>query len=349
MYSEEKIGGRMENARRQNKLKRRRQRRNRIILTVCMILGVILVAVMTFFYAFRVTSVKIAGNTHHPNEMILQYVQEDWVTTNTVLTSWFRKSIVVEDIPFVESLDIEVLDNNTIRIYVNEKQIVGYVVDHEQKLFFDKNGYVLEMMEMTDAELQNIQAELERFEQLRMEEEGVLPETENPDEENPNEENSEGENLEDVVSEPTPTEGALEEESDFEVEAPQVPWVLGFEMKNLSSDNRIIVGDSSVFNTVQGIWRISSKYEVIPERVLFDEEYNITLVYQNGMILCELGKDMILEEKITRVAAILPNLVDKIGILHLENYTIGTEGIIFSQESEYIVLSKINRFLQKNS
>ncbi len=365
-------GGRMETVRRQNKLKRIRRKRNKRIITVCSVLGSIFIAVLAFFTVFHVKEVKIAGNTRYSDEMILQYVQDDFVLTNTVLASWFRKSIPVEDIPFMESLDIEVLNKNTIRIYVNEKQIVGYVVDNEQKLFFDKNGYVLEIMSMTEAEIQSVQEELGRFELLRMEEEGMLPETGTPDGENPdgetpdqetsdqetpNEENPDGAtsdegNMEAEGTDLEPTEGALEEESEesnVEVEAPQVPWIFGLDMQELSADNRIIVGDSSVFNTLQGIWRISSKYKVIPERVLLDEEYNITLVYQKGMILCQLGPDLILEEKITRVAAIMENLVDKVGILHLEEYDIGTEGIIFSQESEYTVMSKINRFLQKNS
>ncbi len=327
----------MENVRRRNKLKRSRQRRNRKIVTVVSVMGIILAAVMTFFYMFRVTEVKVAGNTRHSDEMIIQYVQEDLLTTNTMLASWFRKSIEVADIPFVESLDIEALDNNTIRIYVNEKQIVGYVVENGHKMFFDKDGYVLEIMPLTQAEQQGIQAELEKFEQLRAEEEGMPPETGTPDGET---NSSEEEN-------PNGALNAVENENGFAVEAPKVPWILGLDRKNLSEETRIVVENFSVFNTIQGIWRISSKYEIVPERVLFDEEYNITLVYQNGTILCELGPDTILEEKMTRIAAILPNLTDKIGILHLEDYDIGTDGIIFSQESEYTVMSKINGFLQK--
>lgn len=385
---EEKTGDGMENVRRRNKLKRSRQRRNRRIITVSAVLGLILGAVMTFFYVFRVTDVKIAGNTRHSDDMIMQYVQEDLLTSNTMLASWFRKSIIVEDIPFVESLDIEALDNNTIRIYVNEKQIVGYIVENDHKLFFDKDGYVLEIMPMTEKELLDIQAEKDKFEQLRREEEGLPPETGNPDEEqnapegeepseeedqdgenqdgenqdgenqdgenqdeeNLDEENLDGENLDGENVNQTP-EGDIpveEDENDFIVNAPQVPWILGLNNQSMGSDTRIIVENTNVFNTIQGIWNISSNpdYNIVPERVLLDEEYNITLVYQNGTILCQLGTDIILEEKIIRVSAILPTLKDKMGILHLEDYNIG-DGIIFSQESEYTIMSKINKFLQK--
>jgi len=360
----------MERNRRKNKLKRSRRRRTRRIAVMFTMLGIILAAVMTFFYMFRVTDVKVAGNTRYSDDMIIQYVQEDLLTTNTMLASWFRKSIEVEDIPFVESLDIEVLDNHAIRIYVNEKQIVGYVVENDHKLFFDKDGYVLEIMPMEESELHKLQEEIEKFEKLRMEEENLQQGTENLEGEEETESSEDdmenGENVSEVdengeselesgpddtesTTESTSIDETTEGEMGYEVEEPQVPWILGLEMKNLTLDTRIIVDDSDVFNTIQGIWRMTSKYEIVPDRVFFDEEYNITLVYQEGNILCQLGQDTILEEKITRVAAILPNLTDKTGILHLEDYEINTEGIIFSRESEYTVMSKINRFLQKNS
>ena len=59
----------------------------------------------------------------------------------------------------------------------------------------------------------------------------------------------------------------------------------------------------------------------------FNENQEIILVYNSGNIHCNLGKDRLLEEKITRVAANLPKLTDFTGILHLEDYD--TEILIF--------------------
>ena len=120
------------------------------MVTVFTVLGVIFVMVLSFFYMFHVTEVKVAGNTRYSDDMIQQYVQDDLLMSNTMLASWFRKSIKIEDIPFVESLEIEALDRNTIRIYVNEKQIVGYVVENEHKLFFDKDYLVTEIIKKAE-------------------------------------------------------------------------------------------------------------------------------------------------------------------------------------------------------
>lgn len=67
----------------------------------------------------------------------------------------------------------------------------------------------------------------------------------------------------------------------------------------------------------------------------------IILVYNNGNIHCNLGRDTLLEEKITRVAAILPKLSDFTGILHLEDYETDITNIIFSKETLYTLKMEI--------
>ena len=56
----------------------------------------------------------------------------------------------------------------------------------------------------------------------------------------------------------------------------------------------------------------------------------MTLYY--GTVRVTLGEDNLLEEKITRVAAILPKLTGKSGILHMEDYVKGAETIIFTED-----------------
>lgn len=80
-----------------------------------------------------------------------------------------------------------------------------------------------------------------------------------------------------------------------------------------------------------GITRMVDKFEVIPDKVVFDESYNATLYYGNIRVL--LGQDTLLEEKIARVAAILPKLSNEAGELHLEEFTSGTTQIIFSRDN----------------
>ena len=95
-------------------------------------------------------------------------------------------------------------------------------------------------------------------------------------------------------------------------------------------DEKLPVENESVFNTVLGIARIVDKYEIQPDRWSLDDVYNITLHY--GDIRVTLGPDTLLEEKITRVAAILPKISGKSGVLHLEDYSRDTVNIIFTED-----------------
>ena len=116
---------------------------------------------------------------------------------------------------------------------------------------------------------------------------------------------------------------------------------MGITEGNVTLGEKIDAVDQSVFNTMLGITRMVEKYGILPEIVLFNENLEITLVYQEGNIHCELGKDTLLEEKITRVAAIMPKMKEYTGILHLEDYTEDTTNIIFSKESLYTLKSRI--------
>ena len=89
------------------------------------------------------------------------------------------------------------------------------------------------------------------------------------------------------------------------------------------------VEDDSVFNTILGISRMINKYSISPDAVEFDEEMNISLVYDG--VTVNLGPDKLMEEKLSRVAAILPSIEGKQGILHMEDYDGSSENIVFSQ------------------
>ena len=123
--------------------------------------------------------------------------------------------------------------------------------------------------------------------------------------------------------------------TEFRAAVTDVPMVLGITTGDVLIGQKISVENDSIFNTILGITRMVEKYQILPECVFFDQDYNITMVYNEGRVHCQLGQDTLLEEKITRVAAILPKLENQTGILHLEDYAEDTTNIIFSQEPLY--------------
>lgn len=109
----------------------------------------------------------------------------------------------------------------------------------------------------------------------------------------------------------------------------EAPLITGLSFTHAQLHEILPVSDDAVFYTILGITRMINKYDINPDAVNFDESMQITLSY--GDVTVDLGKDELMEEKLARVAAILPDVEGKSGVLHMEDYTSGTQNIVFSQ------------------
>ena len=325
-----------------------KKRRVKIVLTkdgkkvaACAAAVVVLLALLLFFALFKVDSVSVVGSTRYSDEEIRQMAMGSPLDSNTLLAIWFHRHQEAEDIPFVESFDLEMLDSHSIRIHVNEKEIVGYVARDGQKMYFDKDGNVVESEAQEESEILDPEAARQELETLRQEAEQqeALKEQQEEDGESQQDEENDGTGSTPVqqvqVLEPEVSTESEDGSGQSRVAVTDVPLILGVDMQNVQLGEKITVENDGIFNTILGITRMVEKYQILPESVLFDSDYNITLVYNEGKIHCQLGQDTLLEEKITRVAALLPELENLTGILHLEDYTEETVNIFFSEESLY--------------
>ena len=71
-------------------------------------------------------------------------VMEGYYGNNSLLLSLKYKDRSIEGVPFVEKMDVSVLDPHTIKIEVYEKALAGYVEYLEKYMYFDKDGIVVE-------------------------------------------------------------------------------------------------------------------------------------------------------------------------------------------------------------
>ena len=107
--------------------------------------AVICAAALAFILIhYRVTEVEVIGNDHYSEEEIRNMVLQDNVTDNSILLSWKYRNKSIKDIPFIESMDVEVLDNSRIRIMVYEKTLAGCVNYLGNYMYFDREGIVVE-------------------------------------------------------------------------------------------------------------------------------------------------------------------------------------------------------------
>ena len=93
------------------------------MITAGAVAAIVLLALLAFFFLFRVDKVYVVGNTRYTDEEVKEYVMTTPLTSNTVLAMLFERHKNAENIPFVDSFDLERVNAHTIRIHVNEKKI----------------------------------------------------------------------------------------------------------------------------------------------------------------------------------------------------------------------------------
>lgn len=335
------------------------------MLTAGAVAVIVLLALGAFFFLFRVDNVYVVGSTRYTDDQIKEYVLTTPMTSNTVLAMLFQKHTNAENIPFVDSFDLERVNAHTLRIHVNEKKIVGYIAQGTDRLYFNKDGLVVEVTPMEQEEIDALNQEEEELNQLKeqaaqeaaaQEADAALEsltgestdttdgtDTEDAQEEGTDSETTQADNADDQVLQAVESDSGNENATKFKAAVTDVPRVIGITDKT----SGIALGDTipavadGIYNTILGITRMVEKYEILPEMLCFNENQEIILVYNSGKIHCNLGKDRLLEEKITRVAAILPKLTDFTGILHLEDYDTDITNIIFSKETLYTLKMEI--------
>ena len=93
---------------------------------------------------YRVTHVEVVGNSHYTEQEITDMVLKGNVFDNSLLLNIKYRNKSIEDIPFVEKMDVEVKSNDTIRIMVYEKKLAGCISYLGNYMYFDREGIVVE-------------------------------------------------------------------------------------------------------------------------------------------------------------------------------------------------------------
>ena len=108
---------------------------------------VILLLVGLVFYindTYTVKTVYIEGNIHYTDLEIMDMVMTGKYGKSSIYLSFVYKNKEIEDIPFVEAIEVSILSPDTIRIQVYEKALAGYVTYLDKHMYFDKDGIVVE-------------------------------------------------------------------------------------------------------------------------------------------------------------------------------------------------------------
>ena len=247
---------------REDKLRFGKSKRT-LILSVALLL-LVTVFIVGYEYIIRnytVTTVYVEGNVHYTNEEIMEMVMGGKFGHNSLFLSLKYKDRGMEDIPFIQAMDVTIETKDTIRITVYEKALAGYVSYLGQYVYFDKDGIVVE-------------ASTEQ------------------------------------------TAG--------------IPQVTGLKFDRVILHEQLPVDKPEVFDDVLNITQQLEKYSMSADRIYFDSDYRVTLVFGEAKV--SLGDDGYIDEKIMKLQYILPSLMGEKGTLDMREYSEDMKSYTFEKD-----------------
>ncbi len=123
------------------------EKRHRMIHYVTSIyLMIVVIAIIVVFTSFSIEDIQVTGNEHYTNDEIVKIVTSsgNGYIDNSLLLYVKNKFEPIEDVPFIDKMDISYNSRHVITIEVYEKAMAGCVQYMNQYVYFDKDGIVLE-------------------------------------------------------------------------------------------------------------------------------------------------------------------------------------------------------------
>ena len=105
---------------------------------------VILAGTLYIGKCYNVTVVTVEGNVHYTDKEIEDIVMAGPLGNNSLYLSLKYKNKGIENVPFVETMDVSIVSPKSIQITVYEKALAGYVEYLGQYMYFDKDGIIVE-------------------------------------------------------------------------------------------------------------------------------------------------------------------------------------------------------------
>lgn len=127
--------------------KRRKKKRRKIRFAVFLVFLLTAgLSALVIWQVYRVGEVKVEGNEHYSKEQIEKFVLDDKYSWNSLYVYLKYRFMEMEQIPFVDTMEISLENPKTLKIFVYEKEIIGYlyIASIDQNVFFDKDGFVVE-------------------------------------------------------------------------------------------------------------------------------------------------------------------------------------------------------------
>ncbi|MBQ1871087.1 MAG: cell division protein FtsQ/DivIB [Lachnospiraceae bacterium] len=111
---------------------------------------------------------------------------------------------------------------------------------------------------------------------------------------------------------------------------PDIALIKGIQVKEVALYETIKTDSRSMYKNLLAITLALEKYEIMPEVIWFNSSTDIEIIY--GDITVMFGEADNLNDKVVRLAKILPKLSGEKGVLHMEDYSEKNTDIIFEKQ-----------------
>lgn len=136
----------------EEKLRRRKERNQKIARIAKIVLKVLLVLVILCAIAFvyiktcyKLKNIEVSGTDHYTDKQMVDIVTGGNDYGNTLLFLLESRLHPAENVTFIDKIDISYIDRNTVSITVYEKAMAGCIKYNDQYAYFDGEGTVLEI------------------------------------------------------------------------------------------------------------------------------------------------------------------------------------------------------------
>ena len=112
-----------------------------LLIVLCLAAVMALVGIK----GFELRYVEVTGNELYTNKQIKESILNDEYSWNALYVFLKHRLFEKKEVPFIDEMEVELLSMHKIRIRVYEKAMVGYIVANDQNVYFDKDGFVVEI------------------------------------------------------------------------------------------------------------------------------------------------------------------------------------------------------------
>lgn len=126
---------------------KKKKNKSRKWIAILIVLAVLAIGCTVVLGVFNIRKITIEGVEHYTEEEIKNIIFKSTYDYNTLYLYWKFHYTEMEEIPFVDTLELELIAPDEVKLTVYEKSVIGYVEHLGRYLYFDKDGMVVESSE----------------------------------------------------------------------------------------------------------------------------------------------------------------------------------------------------------